>query len=59
MDDSVFDEANDALGRMKRAYERGTGCRLTPEMIQSLGVSLVGQIWSDDDPRTAEQDIST
>lgn len=55
MDDAVFDEANDALSRMKRAYQRGTGCRLTPEMIQSLGVSLIGQIWNDDDPRPAAQ----
>ena len=50
-----FDAAHDALERMKRAYQRGTGCHLTPEMISSLGISKVGALWDDPDPRTTEQ----
>lgn len=38
---------DDALDRMKRAYERGTGCHLTAEMIQAMGVSIFGDIWSE------------
>lgn len=44
--------AHDALNRMRRAAERGTGCYLTAEMIRSLAVTSIGQIWAEDDPRT-------
>lgn len=37
--------AFDALDRMKRAAQRGTGCHLTAEMIQGLAVTSVGQMW--------------
>ena len=43
--------AHDALDRMRRASERGTGCRLTAEMIASLAVTTIGQMWSEEDPR--------
>jgi hypothetical protein len=43
--------AHDALNRMRRAHERGTGCHLTAEMVASLGLSFLGETWSDDDPR--------
>lgn len=46
--------AHDALNRMKRAYERGTGCHLTAKMVASLGLSFLGETWSDEDPRTQE-----
>jgi hypothetical protein len=39
---------NAALDRMKRAHERGTGCHLTADMIQSLSVSVVGHLWDQD-----------
>ncbi|UTC28111.1 hypothetical protein GURKE_00800 [Brevundimonas phage vB_BpoS-Gurke] len=52
----AFDGAHDALNRMRRAHERGTGCHLTADMIRSLSVTLIGQMWSDDDPR---QETST
>jgi hypothetical protein len=42
--------ANAALNRMRRACERGTGCRLTAEMIQHLSLSTIGDIWSEPDP---------
>ena len=35
----------DALRRMKRASERGTGCTLTAEMIQALGRGTIGEWW--------------
>lgn len=47
----TFVPTHDALNRMRRAYERGTGCHLTAEMIQNLSVSIVGQIWNETDPR--------
>lgn len=47
----ALDGTHDALTRMKRAYDRGTGCHLTAEMIQSMSVTLFGQIWSEEDPR--------
>lgn len=48
---AALSPAHDALERMRRAAERGTGCHLTAEMIQSLAVSSIGQIWSEEDPR--------
>lgn len=47
-----FRGAHDALDRMKRAHDRGTGCRLTAEMIDSLSVTFVGQMWHEE--RTEE-----
>ncbi len=50
-----FDQAlrcsHDALNRMRRAAERGTGCHLTAEMIQSLSLTIVGSMWAEGDPR--------
>lgn len=46
--------AHDALDRMRRAHERGTGCRLTPDMIEALGRSSIGQMWAEEDPRETE-----
>lgn len=45
------DGIHDALNRMKRAHDRGTGCHLTAEMVRSLGVSGLAQTWSEPDPR--------
>ncbi|WP_010137619.1 hypothetical protein [Oceanicola sp. S124] len=49
----VFSPTHDALNRMKRAHERGTGCHLTAEMINSLYVTVIGSMWVEDDPRKA------
>jgi hypothetical protein len=43
-------EANKALNRMRRANERMTGCRLTPEMIAGLAITSIGQMWEELDP---------
>lgn len=48
------DGAHDALNRMRRAAERGTGCHLTAEMIASLAVTQIGAYWSQPDPRQIE-----
>ncbi len=48
---SALDPAQDALNRMKRAQQLGTGCHLTAEMIQSLYLTVIGEIWAADDPR--------
>jgi hypothetical protein len=48
-----WDEAaHDALDRMRRAHQRGSGCYLTAEMIQSLGLTVLGELWSDERPTT-------
>lgn len=43
--------AHDAFDRMKRASDRGTGCHLTKEMIQSLSLTFIADTWSQPDPR--------
>ena len=35
-----------ALRRMRRASERGTGCHLTAEMIDALSSSTLAEWWS-------------
>ena len=45
--------AQDALNRMRRAAERGTGCHLTADMIAALEVTVVGSLWDEPDPRDA------
>ena len=49
--EACFDGAHDALNRMRRAQVRGTGCHLTADMIQSLYISFLGEVWGEDDPR--------
>lgn len=49
--DEWCDSAHDALNRMRRAHERGTGCHLTADMIASLSLTGFGEIWSQEDPR--------
>lgn len=44
--------AHDALNRMRRANKRGSGCRLTAEMIAALSCTSLGSMWAEDDPRT-------
>jgi len=46
---------HDALNRMKRASERGTGCHLTAEMIADLETTIIGQMWTEEEPRDTEQ----
>lgn len=49
---SNIDFANDALDRMKRAHDRGTGCHLTADMIAGLGVTMIAECWSEERPET-------
>jgi len=46
--------AHEAFDRMKRAFRRGTGCHLTAQMIDSLQVTIVGQMWEQEDPRDTQ-----
>lgn len=54
-----LDGAQDALNRMRRAADRGTGCHLTAAMIESLGLTSIGEMWEQADPRTEESDEPT
>jgi hypothetical protein len=52
-----WDEAaQDALDRLHRAHQRGSGCYLTAEMVQSLAVTFLGQVWSDERPKSPNRD---
>lgn len=42
---------HDALNRLKRAHDRKTGCHLTADMVQSLGLSFLAETWGEPDPR--------
>lgn len=53
--DNELSPTHDALNRMRRASERGTGCRLTAEMIASLAISTIGQMWGEKDPRHEDE----
>lgn len=52
--EDVCEGAQDALDRMKRAFERGTGCHLTAAMLHSLSVTIVGQMWAEDRPEPSQ-----
>lgn len=49
-DNEAFEGADEALRRMHRAFQRGTGCYLTPEMIRSLKVTVIGEWWANVEP---------
>jgi hypothetical protein len=51
MSADVFDTMQDVLNKMARAHKRGTGCRLTADDIHALSVTMIGQWWSQPDPR--------
>ena len=42
--------AQQALNKMRRAHSRGTGTRLTQEEVRSLSLTLIGEMWEQDDP---------
>ena len=50
------DGANDALNRLRRAKIRGTGCHLTAGMVHSLGLTVVGELMAEPDPRHSLKD---
>ena len=47
-------EAHNALDRMKRASDRGTGCHLTAAMIAELRLTFLGEIWDEARPQHRE-----
>ena len=42
------------LDKMKRASRRGTGCHLTAEEIKSLSITIIGDIWEEENPYKKE-----
>lgn len=44
---NVAETAKRALRKMRRAYERGTGCRISADEIACLNTTIVGQLWSE------------
>ncbi len=50
-EEDAFKGSQDALDRMKRAHARGTGCHLTADMIQSLYLTIIGQMWNEERPQ--------
>jgi hypothetical protein len=44
-DHENFADYHQAMLRMKRAHERGTGCNLTAVMIKSMSVTGFHDIW--------------
>lgn len=50
-EDEFNGAAQDALNRMRRAHERGTGCHLTTEMIVGLASTHLAEVWVENDPR--------
>lgn len=56
IDNQEFSEAHEALERLRRASDRGTGCHLTADMIASLELTIVGQMWREHDPRVGKDE---
>ncbi|MCP5003518.1 MAG: hypothetical protein GY941_06125 [Planctomycetes bacterium] len=54
--DDVFPEADKAFARMKRAYDRGTGCRLTPKMCAELGNTFLSNLFADYEDKDGLED---
>ena len=44
------DTANDALDRLKRAYDRNTGCHLSRDMVAALGLTFLAETWNQERP---------
>lgn len=54
--DNLMDDAQDALNRLARALNRGTGCRLTRDHVAGLGITFLGQTIVEPDPRAAQKE---
>lgn len=55
-DANIIPRAHDALNKMRRARERGAGCRLTADEIFELSLTAIGELWNQDDPRASQID---
>jgi hypothetical protein len=45
----------DLLNRMARAHKRGTGLHISADELHALSVTMIGQWWSQDDPRATKE----
>lgn len=53
-DEGSLDGAQQALTRMRKAYDKGKGCFLTAAMIQSLNLTVFAETWAEADPTEAD-----
>lgn len=42
---------HDVLSRMRLAHTAGRGVNISADELRSLSVTLIGQMWEEDDPR--------
>lgn len=45
------DGLHDVLNRMRLAHTAGRGIHISADELRSLSVTLIGQMWEEDDPR--------
>lgn len=48
--------AQDVLNRMKAAHQNERGMRITADELHALSVTIIGQMWDEDDPVAALRD---
>jgi hypothetical protein len=58
IDDEYYDLCQDALNRMRKASENGTGVRLSADEIQAFRVTILGEMWNTPDPRERDAAIN-
>jgi len=51
MEKFVLNETQNVLNRMKKAYEKGYGIRISAEELKELSLTFIGEIWNEPDPR--------
>lgn len=47
-----LDGAQDVLNRMKRNYDKGIGIHISADELASLAITIIGQMWNEEDPRS-------
>lgn len=52
----AMSRAHDVLNRLHRAQQRSTGVRLSSDDVRVLGLTVVGQLWAEPDPRQASNE---
>lgn len=52
--DGKLGTAHDALNRMRAAYDRGHGVRLSWIELEALNRTIIGEIWHQPDPRNTQ-----
>lgn len=47
MSDDWNRDCQNVLNRMKKSYDAGRGVRISADELQSLSVTMIGQMWED------------